>query len=184
MNKKHVLAIAVGALAIAVAGTAVAADATITFKGAVDATTCTVTGGTGTDAAVGNFTVTLVPVALAELQAVGDVSRPTPFNIELTGPACTNDKKVQTKINISNPNINANGNLKNTAAAADAAKNVELQLLNKSGVPINLKSTPLVADATITKNKAILEHKVQYVATGPATAGAVESTLTYSIQYD
>jgi major type 1 subunit fimbrin (pilin) len=184
MNKKHVLASVIGALLIGVAGASFAKDATITFKGSIDATTCTVTGGTGTNAAVDNFTVDLPAANIAELEAKNEVARTTQFTIVLAGDTCADGKTVQTKFDSAHANVTAAGNLKNTAAAAGAAKNVDLQLLNDKGAVINLKDNTVVSSAKIAGKTATLTHSVQYLATNKATSGAVESSVVYSITYN
>ncbi|HEV7779565.1 MAG TPA: fimbrial protein [Luteibacter sp.] len=185
MNKKHVLASVIGALLIGVAGASVAKDATITFKGSIDATTCTVTGGTGTTATVDDFTVDLPKVSVGRLAANGDVAGEIPFTVELAGTACTDGKIAKMNFEASrSPNINtATGNLKNKAGAT-FAKNVEVQLLNKAGNAINLGTNANVLPETIAANKATFTHTAQYRATGVATAGAVETSVVYSIAYN
>ncbi|MNF04700.1 Fimbrial protein [compost metagenome] len=87
----------------------------------------------------------------------------------------------------SHPNVNVDGRLNNTVAAATAAHNVDVQFLNNAGLPINLRDgsgntqTITVAAAG---GGGTLSYFAQYYATAPATAGDVQSAVTYSLEYN
>lgn len=82
-------------------------------------------------------------------------------------------------------NVDANGRLINTATGG--ASNVVLQLVDGTGnTPINAgdisqNSGNFVA---ISGGNATLPYSVRYYATGAATAGAVTSSVTYSLIYN
>lgn len=177
--------------ALIVAGTALgsqfahaAPDGTITFKGQVTDTTCTITTGTA-----GSFTVTMPTVSKANLAANDQVAGTTGFQIALTGcsPATGNvHSYFEAGANL-NP---ATGRLVNTdLVPSGGAANVEVGLLNPSdgstitvGAPDstqNSKSFPIQANGT-----ALLQYAAQYHATGgAAAAGTVTSTVTYTLAY-
>ena len=174
--KKTVLAslLAVASLAPLAA---FASDGTITFNGSVTAQTCTINGG------VPSFTRVLPQVTATNLNAAARTAGATNFSIALT--ACTPATGGARVFFEAGAGVDAvSGRLLNTGTAA----NVQLQLLNSTGGVIvagaptgttqnNGAFTPIVGGA------ATLQYAVQYYATGPATAGTVASSVTYSIEY-
>lgn len=173
-----------------VALSANAADGTITFKGHIDDVTCTVTGGTGTDGAAQDITVTLKNVPVTSLATAGDRAMDTPFALIVGGSGqtgCTNGKIVSLQFEqAQSAQINsATGNLKNLTGAG-MATNVEIGLLNDSKQIMNLASlSNNGTQATIANNTATLNYWAQYVATGgAATTGDVNTNVVYSLQYN
>ncbi len=104
-----------------------ASDGTITFKGQITDTTCTITTG-----ASGTFTVTLPTVSKTTLGAANVTNGITGFNIQLTGcnPASGNvHAYFEAGANV-DP---ATGRLVNTdAVSSGGASNVQIGLLNPS----------------------------------------------------
>jgi len=177
MLKKSYLTILTGALLVSANAMAVS-DNTISFQGEVTDETCSV-------AINGNQTtpVVLLPtVSSTDLAASGDTAGPVTFDIGLTG--CTGDAANETKIStvfVGNQ-VTTNGNLGNTGTAG----NVEVQLLDTTGVEINLTDgftgdgdLKLAAGAS----EASASYTAQYYASGKATAGTVEATLQYAVSY-
>lgn len=159
-----------------------ASDGTITFTGAITATTCKINGAS----APVNFTVTLPTVSATTLATVDAVSGRTDFRIALTN--CTGGTNVHTFFEAGSTVDVATGRLIN----AGTATNVQVELLNKDNSAItigasdgvgaglqNSKSVAIVAGA------ANLDYYAQYHATsGAAGAGSVTSTVTYDISYN
>lgn len=159
-----------------------APDGTITFNGAITATTCKINGG----AAPANFTVTMPTVSTTTLAAADQTAGRTGFRIALTN--CTAGGNVHTFFE-AGPTVDVGtGRLINSGAAT----NVEVELLNKDGSAItvgasdgtgaglqNSKSVAIVGGA------ANLDYYSQYHATGGASgAGSVTSSVTYDISYN
>lgn len=175
-----------------------AADGTITYDGAVTDTTCTVTGG-GAATGTGDVTVQLPTVSSGVLSSAGSTAGQTSFSLILGGGTeCTNGKTAALWIETTQtPALDTTtGALRNRASSG--ATNVEVQLINPANdLPIDLSVNAVVTNgdtivsgsnqpaATIAGNTATLNYAAQYLAVdGAATAGAVTTYLTYSMQYN
>jgi len=188
MNKTLLSTAMVAVLGFAAIGTASAADGKITFRGFIEDTTCTVTGGTGTDGAAQNFTVTLPHIQKTALDAAGDRAGDTPFSVIVGGSGqtgCTNGKVVKLKFEgAQSPVDAATGRLKNTVAAGNAAV-VQIGLLNDAKADINLVDNTNSTTATIAANTATLNYWAQYYApTTGVTTGTVDTFVMYSLAYN
>ncbi|VVN80757.1 hypothetical protein PS834_01066 [Pseudomonas fluorescens] len=64
------------------------------------------------------------------------------------------------------------------------AQNVQLQLRNSDSTVIKIGDSTTIKGATISDSAAILNYLVGYYATGAATAGSANSSVTYSIIYE
>ncbi|WER47477.1 fimbrial protein [Cupriavidus sp. WKF15] len=177
--------------ALVIAGAAIgspfahASDGTITFKGQITDTTCTITTGNA-----GSFTVTLPNVSKTNLAAAGSTAGITGFSIALSNcnPASGNVHAFfEAGANV-DP---ATGRLVNTdGVGSGGAANVQIGLLNPSngslisigasdGAAQNSLAQPIKPDGT-----ALLPYAAQYVATGgAAAAGSVSSSVTYILSY-
>jgi major type 1 subunit fimbrin (pilin) len=176
-----------GVLGLASLG-AHAADGTMTFTGTITDTTCSINGSTsGTPS---NLAVTLPTVSAGSLASAGSVagtSSPTQMVLNVSGCTGTATKAVATFEN--GPTVDqTTGNLANqTAAGSGGAANVQVRLLNASLLPINI-TTGANNDITnngadISSGTASLKYFSQYYATGAATAGAVNTSVQYTMQY-
>lgn len=187
--KKTLFTAALAAAFGLVAMQASAADGTITFTGLITDTTCTVTGGTGTDGAAQNITVAMPTVSVTALKADGQRAGDTPFSLVIGGSGqtgCTNGKVVSLRFEpAQSPMIDATtGRLKNSTAAGMATL-VEVAMLNAAKSDINLYTSANSTQATIANNTATLNYWAQYVATGGAsTAGTVNTNVVYSLTYN
>lgn len=179
-----VLATAFGAMAMAPTP-AKAVDGVITVTGSVVAQTCTVDGNAfGTsDAVAVKLPLVLAPV----LAGSGSVANKTGFSLVVAG--C--DSSLSTvQAFFSGANINTtDGNLKNATGAGNAT-NVEVQLLNGNSVVMPLNGATanaqnsLLTNLTGTTTKgATLNFFAQYFATGVATAGAVNTSVQFTMNY-
>ncbi|WP_130619725.1 fimbrial protein [Dyella amyloliquefaciens] len=174
-----------------------AADGTITFNGQITDTTCVVTGG-GMATGTGNITVTLPTVSTSALPKNGVTAGDTPFSLILSGANCTDGKTAALWVETTaTPALDTNTDaLRNQASGG--AGNVEVRLYNPANSqPIKLSVNDYVVNgqsviaannqpaATIAGNTATLNYIAQYLAVGgAATAGAVTTYLTYSMQYN
>ncbi len=183
---------------VAFAPQAKAGDGTITFNGQIKDTTCTITGG-GAATGTGDITVTLPTVSSSALSSDGKTAGDTNFSLVLGGGTnCTNGKTAALWVETAaTPGLDSStGALKNLAPGG--AGNVQVRMINPANnQPINLGINAMVTNgasvvstnnqpaATVTGNTATLNYAAQYLATGgAATAGAVSTYLTYSIQYN
>lgn len=174
--KKNLLALALLAMT---AGSAMAADGTITVFGEVVTQTCTVA------AADLNKVVYMPAVAASALAVNAATAGGTPFTIALT--ACPVGSSMSAHFLPGVTIDNTTGNLLNQATAP-AAGNVEVALYDSTGATkINLAaakgaqtSPAFVVPAGGTTS---LAYQAKYFATGLGTVGKVQSTVDYNLSY-
>lgn len=176
---KKVIFAAVSGLALLGAQSATAADGTITISGQVIDAGCdiSVNGGTG------DSTVVLPSVSKNTLANPGDTAGNTTVSLSLSG--CPDTGGVRAYFEALNVD-QSTGHLLNTAATP--ADNVEVQVTDAAGTGIDLRTNTTnnfvnFIDGGAGTGTADLQYGVQYVATGAATAGQVETQLTYSLEY-
>ena len=157
-----------------------AADGTITFNGAVLASTCTVS-----NAVSGVVAVTLPDVQTSAFTASGSVAGLTPFSLTLTG-CPTTPSGVVVGAAFDNTNVDtATGAIKNSTGASFS--NVEVQMTNSSGTAINLFTNPNPVNATISgTGAATLSYQAQYYqpTVTAITAGIVTASVTFTLTYN
>ena len=124
---------------------------------------------------------------MSALASAGDTAGETAFKLSVTGCAASGKNSIFIYFQNAQANINSAGRLLNTAAVASAATNVELQILDHNKNLINLssdkdsqKNVALVKPSA--SAPAIFDFYVRYYAVGAATAGKVESTLTFLVE--
>ncbi|KGS02679.1 fimbrial family protein [Burkholderia sp. ABCPW 111] len=174
MNQKIAFGILSAALALPMA--AHASDGTITFNGAIEAQTCTISVNGGNQDA----TVQLPTVSASTLSTKGSTAGATNFTIALS--ECSGDATQVRAFFEAGPNVDAtSGNLNNNGSATQ----VQVQLLNADGVVLQAgdESQRSNAASALTDGAATLVYGAQYYATGAATAGDVQTSVTYSIDY-
>ncbi len=175
-------AIAIGSLLGLASLGAHAADGTITITGTVTESTCSINGSVAGSGA--GRTIVLKPVtagSLARSGATAGTSIPADLAFKLTG--CTSGTKVIANFENGTTVDQSTGNLKNNGTA----KNVEIQLLNAGMNPINIttnSNNQLATDGVaIIGGSANLQYYARYFATGKATAGTVDTSVQYTMQY-
>jgi len=175
MKLKHLSACALAGLAI-VSQQAFAADGTITFTGQIQASTCTINGGTAAD-----FSVVLPTVAAAALTVAGQTAGTTPFQIALTG--CPTTGNAHSFFEPGTDTDMTTGRLKN----AGSATFVQVNLLNDDLTAIDAAKADGAQNSkqvSLASGSATLKYRAQYYATGAATAGTVNSSVAYTIVYN
>ncbi|GLK87075.1 fimbrial protein [Pseudomonas turukhanskensis] len=199
--KHKLLAISSIMAMAATAQTAMADSGTIEFEGAITATTCDVTVNGQTNDAL----VTLPTISQSLLKTEGAVAGRTPIKFELTDcilavanpdPTATTDPALQgfAKVYFNAATgtdfINPAGRLDIDDTIADAATNVNLQILGTDNVAMDLsQDVDLQGTAASTKienGAATMMYGVQYYATGATGAGIgkVSSSVGYEIHYE
>ncbi|WP_199181049.1 fimbrial protein [Chromobacterium alticapitis] len=172
--KKLVLALCVG---LGTSSAAFAADGVINITGQINGSTCQVNGtANGTLATVN---VTLPTVSKSALATKGATAGTTPFVLNLT--QCTG-ASAKTLFELGSTVDQTTGNLINQTTGG--ASNVQVGLLNSSFQPINITNNTNSQTVSISNNVATLNYYAQYVATGAATAGAVNTSVMFSMQYN
>ncbi len=175
--KKNILTAALAIAGLASFAGAHAADGTIEFTGNITANTCVINGGNGGE----NFTVALPTVSAKTLETAGSTAGRTPFKIALT--SCAVDQPVAVFFE-AGPTVSlSSGRL---IVDAGGASNVELGLLNDTFGAIKAGATSADQNSqtvNIASGKADLNYFVEYHSLGNATAGAANSRVQYSINY-
>ena len=177
------------ALAAAVSQAAHAADGVINFSGLVTDVTCTIEGAApGSGAVVKD--INLGGVSAARLAAAGNRANLTGFTIRIGAPgegSCTNGRTAMVAFDPTSPAIDvATGRLNidgyDNPSDSSNAKNVQIEVTNRDGTPINLyseKSTGVV----IADNQALIPLAAQMYASAPATEGKVNTRVGFLIEY-
>lgn len=154
-----------------------AVDGTITFTGQVNATTCQVGAGSPVSIAVA-----LPTVSTTALSASGQLAGYQSFNISVT--KCAAGTKATTYFE-QGQNTLADGNLKNTAVGGS---NAEVRLFNSDQATQILLNAAAGAQQsqTVTTNGSgagTLNYWAAYYAPAAATAGAVSTSVQFTMQY-
>ncbi|NMZ32682.1 fimbrial protein [Pseudomonas proteolytica] len=177
------------ALAAAVSQAAHAADGVINFSGLVTDVTCTIEGAApGSGAVVKD--INLGGVSAARLAVAGNRANLTGFTIRIGAPgegSCTNGRTAMVAFDPTSPAIDvATGRLNidgyDNPSDSSNAKNVQIEVTNRDGTPINLyseKSTGVV----IADNQAVIPLAAQMYASAPATEGKVKTRVGFLIEY-
>jgi major type 1 subunit fimbrin (pilin) len=169
-------------LALASTG-ASAADGTITFTGAVTDTTCSIDTKV---AGAADKNVTLPTVTDSTLSATGASAGTTAAtDLTFTLSGCSTETKAVARFE-NGPTIDqTTGYLANQASSG--AKNVQVRLLNASHQPINVvtgENNDMAGNgAAIVTGAANLKYFAEYYATGKATAGPVNTSVQYTVDY-
>lgn len=171
-------------LACMVALPAYAADGRVTFQGEVLSDgTCKIE----TDSK--NRTVTLPTVGKANLRLAGQTATPVPFSITLK--ECNTADATKVKLLFSGA-AQGQSYLSN-ATGRGKATNVGIQIVKAdgTGTPINVDGSQAnsekAPDTGKEQNGTVIQPRfdyfAHYYATGAATAGDVEATATFQVQY-
>lgn len=154
-----------------------AADGSVIFNGSIVDQTCTITVGGVVSPAVA--TVTLPTVSVSLLDAAGKRTGRTDFEINLSD--CNGASSSAMAFFEAGADVDpVSGELINRGTAT----NVRLSLLDGS-TPISVGNTNQRSNSmhVIFIGNATLPYAVEYVATGAAAAGTVQSSVTYTINY-
>ena len=160
-----------------------AADGTITFTGAVTDTTCSIDAKT-VGAADKNVTLpTVTDSTLGSKGATAGTSSATDLTFALS--KCSTETKAVARFE-NGPTIDqTTGYLTNQAPAG--AENVQVRLLNASHLPINVvtgANNDMAGNGVaIVSGAADLKYFAEYYATGAATAGPVNTSVQYTVDY-
>lgn len=176
---------ATAAAALALLSTAAqASDGMITFNGSLVSNTCVINSGTST------MTVTLPTLSATSLSAASPAAGATPFSISVANCPSGLSSFVTYFEGAGSANVDqTTGRLKNTATTG-AATGVQLRLSNVGGgTAIDLSkpsATQGSAAAALTGTTTLsgtANYVVEYYGTS-ASAGAVSSSITYSVIYN
>ena len=158
-----------------------AADGTITFNGNITSQTCTINGGTG------DVTVTMPKISTSALNGAGQKAGTDLQSIKLNLTACSPATGAVRAFFEGGSTVNLTTHHLKNATGAGRATLVEVAVLNTDGSDVilgagfgaqNVAYVPISAAGT-----AQLVYGSQYVATGVATQGTVNTTVQYSLDF-
>ncbi|QKJ89244.1 Type 1 fimbrial protein [Paramixta manurensis] len=174
--KKSLLA---SLVALSVISTAASASVgTITINGELTASTCDVSvNGGGVDA-----TVTLPTLPAKTLAAAGVTAGDTAFTMELSNCEPKSGDVIAYFEHGATVDA-ASGRLNNVNATG--AKNVQVELLDSSSAPVYVGNTAqrTATPTALNNGAANLVYQARYYATGVSTSGELNTSVTYSIDY-
>lgn len=161
------------------AGSALAADGTITINGTITDTTCDISVNNQDK----NATVTLPTISVSALPAVGATAGATPFSIALTNCAGPTLNTASTFFEAGANVDQTTGRLNNSASGT--ATNVQVQLLNANQGAIMAGSAHSQGDVTvdISSGGGVMNYFARYYANGVVTPGTVNTQVDYTIIY-
>ncbi|HBC0989830.1 TPA: type 1 fimbrial protein [Escherichia coli] len=168
---------------LAISGVQAEGHGTINFTGTVNSQTCnaSINGSSGATPA----TVVLPTVQADVLGTLGKTAGQTAFKIDVTSCNVSSQSSANTVKAYfeKGAGVDGNGRLINTAS--NGASNVVLELVGGTSNPINVGDISQSSDSyvAISDGNATLPYSVRYYATGKASAGPVESRVTYSLIY-
>jgi major type 1 subunit fimbrin (pilin) len=171
--KKLELLIA-GCLVSMMTGSAVAADAILTFSGNILAASCTVDSGSSQE-------IPLDPALVSDFPAVGSTRNPKAFKLSVKD--CTSGARVS--MTVTGLSDTVSSVLKNTGTAAQ----VGVQLLlasatgSTTGTPIVLNTATDMGSVDAT-NAMTIPMVAQYYRLGDMVAGTVVSSATVNFTYN
>ncbi len=173
--------VASGAAAAIFAGAGSAAWAagnptvTIKFEGSYNSVTCTIVGGQEKQ------TIKLPKISTSSLTSPGQTAGSTGFTIPLRCDGAIEAVRIYFQ---QGATTNANGNLDvETPNDPASAKNVQVQLLNGDGSPIQVGNAATMKTVNLdASTTTLVPFGAQYYATGATRAGLVRTYATFVIQ--
>jgi major type 1 subunit fimbrin (pilin) len=172
------------------AASAGSSNGTIRFTAEVTDTTCTVSGGFGTNQQEGDFSVDFDKIELEQLSAPNSRHDLPSFQVVIGGSSCRGleGKVASVSFDTNSALIDGTtGKLKNEPS--DGAQNVQLGLTTVDGNDINL-ANPNQFDATFARNPdftssaALVFKPYLQVGNAPATPGAISTSVAYVMSYN
>ncbi|OBX00760.1 fimbrial protein [Gallibacterium genomosp. 1] len=166
---------------------------TITIKGKIVDTTCTINEGTP------DITVTLATISKSALPNAGDTAMDTPFDIKLTNCSKTGDgafsssEKIYAAFINDPQKVSKDGRLLNKATDTPAS-GVTIEIANNASDNTVIKisqsataqgSKTVAIEGDSPNGSATLRYKARYYAeTNSVTAGNVKGQVDYMIAYE
>jgi len=182
MNVFVTSSLAAALVAIPASPLMAANDGTIEISGRITATTCLVEGKPpGSGAAM--KAVDFGDISAGNLATAGQTSGDRGFQIQIGGnEECLDGVLAKIRFDPASPLLDRVTGRLNIDAGADAAKNVQIQIANADGTPINLY-TEDSQGATIASNGAVIPLIARYYSTGKAEKGTANSRVGFQVVY-
>lgn len=164
----------------------------VDFLGRIKPNTCYISSSTVKQ------TIELEDIDMNSLRKKNSTANPKDFDIVLTGCPHTAFIEEEEGLNIYTnvaikfdkdaKTVTDDGYLKDTSNAANIAKNVYIQIANKSGERINLKTDPVsisqaLNNETHESGDIKFSFTASYYSTGNATMGDIVTSIPFDIVY-
>jgi major type 1 subunit fimbrin (pilin) len=161
------------------AGSALAADGTITINGTITDTTCDISVNNQSKDA----TVTLPTVSTSALASVGATAGTSTFAIELKNCSGATLNTASTFFEAGDYVDQISGRLNNSGSGT--ASGVQIEVLNARQSKIMLGSDFNQGDVAtdITSGNGVMNYFARYYASGAVTPGTVNTQVDYTIIY-
>lgn len=174
------------ALAFALAPTALHAatnDGTIDITGTIVATTCTVEGKPPGGGSV-TKDVQLAGISAGSLSKPGATAGDRGFEIRIGGnDECADGAVAKVRFDPSSPALDRGTGRLNIDAGVDAASNVQIEIANGNGTPINMY-TDDSQGVTIAGHVAAIPLIARYYSQGGAKEGKAASRVGFQVVYE
>lgn len=150
---------------------------TVHFKGDIVNAACAV------DAGSVEQTVHMGQVRMAKLAVADSTSDAVGFSIQLDD--CDSSVASSASVAFSGTAVDAShpSVLALQSSGAGGAKNVGIQILDRTGVPLALNGTTFSAATTLNDGVNIIPFQARYISTGKAEAGTANADATFRVQY-
>ncbi|ELC5004982.1 type 1 fimbrial major subunit FimA [Salmonella enterica] len=148
------------------------------FKGEIVNAACAV------DADSVNQTVKLGQTRTAKLVKPGSTSSAVGFNIQLDD--CDTSVATKASVAFSGTAVDTTNTsvLALQSSAAGGAKNVGVQILDKTGTPLALDGATFSAASKLNDGTNIIPFQARYYSLGKAEAGTANADATFKVQYE
>ena len=157
-----------------------AADGSVTFRGNIIASTCSVEGGQ-------DLTVPLPPVSTTALANVGSVAGRSGFSLALTGCTVGDNNPVKVGVVFENgSNVDQSTGRLTVDPGTEAAEGVQINVLDSQQKPIPIGAQTGASTESVdigADGKAKPNYFAEYYAAGAVKAGDVTSRVEYSLIY-
>lgn len=167
----------------------------LSLSGVANAATTTVNGGTihftgevvnaacAVDAGSTDQVVKMGQVKTSSLASANSTSSAVGFNIQLND--CDTTVATQAAVAFSGTAVSSTFNtaLALQGSSAGNAKNVGIQILDRTGAPLALDGASFSAATTLIDGTNVIPFQARYIATGVATAGTANADANFLVQY-
>lgn len=158
-------------------------DGIIDFTGRITTTTCSVEGKNPGEGSV-RKTVDLGAISAGGLTAAGQTAGDRGFSIVIGGnDECTDDAVAKVRFDPASPALDVASGRLNIDKAVGAAENVQIELTQPDGTPINL-FTQDSQGVKIVEHKATIPLVARYYSLGSAKAGGAASRVGFQVVYE
>ena len=170
------------AVAIAPVSSIAANDGSIVISGRITPTACEVEAKPPGTGAV-TKTVEMGDISAGSLAVADQTAGDRGFQIHIGGNAeCVDGGLAKIRFDPASPLLDRSTGRLNIDAGAEAAKNVQVQIANEDGTPINLY-TEDSHGTKIEGNTAVIPLIARYYSTGKAEKGVATSRVGFQVVY-